>query len=134
MKSIFKSVEACCGCTACFNICPVKSITIEEDREGFLYPRINSSCIDCGLCLKVCPVINEKVFKNLRDDDFYLAKHRSEEVLRGSTSGGAFTAISDIFLREGGLVCGVDIDDNFRVVHKINGTIEGRLPTASTSF
>lgn len=127
MKSVFKTIEDCCGCTACFNICPSKAITLEGDREGFLYPRIESSrCTDCGVCLKVCPVINEKSFKNLRDDDFYLAKHKSEEVLRSSTSGGAFTAISDIFLREGGLVCGVDFDQRFRVVHRISHTAEGR--------
>ncbi len=127
MKSVFKTIEDCCGCTGCFNICPAKAITMEGDREGFLYPRIEASlCIDCGLCLKACPVLNEKTFKNPRNNDFYLAKHRSEEVLKNSTSGGAFTAISDIFLREEELICGVDFDDKFRVVHRLAHTSEER--------
>ena len=33
--------EDCCGCSACFNICPVQAITMQEDREGFKYPKID---------------------------------------------------------------------------------------------
>ncbi len=41
--------EDCCGCSACFNICPVQAITMQEDREGFKYPKIDErSCINCG--------------------------------------------------------------------------------------
>ena len=50
--------ENCCGCTACFNICPKKCISMQSDEEGFLYPIIEESkCIDCGLCEKACPNI-----------------------------------------------------------------------------
>ncbi|WP_282804373.1 Coenzyme F420 hydrogenase/dehydrogenase, beta subunit C-terminal domain [Clostridium tetani] len=35
-----------------------------------------------------------------------------------STSGGAFTAISDEILRQGGVVYGADYDHEFRVMHK----------------
>ena len=43
--------EDCCGCSACFNICPVQAITMQEDREGFKYPKIDErSCINCGKC------------------------------------------------------------------------------------
>ncbi|OQY40921.1 MAG: 4Fe-4S ferredoxin, partial [Fusobacteriia bacterium 4572_74] len=55
-----------------------------------------------------------------------MAKHKSEDVLRNSKSGGAFTAISDIFLKENGIICGVDFDDKFCVVHKMSNTEEGR--------
>ena len=50
----------CCGCNACFNVCPKQAISMEYDSEGFLYPKIdNEKCIKCGLCLKVCPIINK---------------------------------------------------------------------------
>ena len=32
---LFKDKNECCGCTACFNICPVNAIKFEEDNEGF---------------------------------------------------------------------------------------------------
>ena len=55
----YKKKEECCGCTACFAICPVKAITMKEDEEGFLYPVIDEKkCIKCYKCMKVCPLKN----------------------------------------------------------------------------
>ncbi len=49
---------ACCGCTACVNICPVQCIVMRRDREGFDYPLANPDrCIGCGKCESVCPVL-----------------------------------------------------------------------------
>ena len=31
----------CCGCTACYNACPVNCISMKEDDEGFLFPEID---------------------------------------------------------------------------------------------
>lgn len=57
---LFKSKYECCGCTACYSICKINSvnaITMIEDEEGFLYPKIDESkCIKCHLCVKVCPL------------------------------------------------------------------------------
>lgn len=51
--------EECCGCTACFAICPCSAINMVEDKEGFDYPQVNSNkCIRCYICLKVCPIKN----------------------------------------------------------------------------
>lgn len=51
----------CCGCTACFNICPKKCISMQPDEEGFLYPVVDKKkCVNCGLCEKVCPILNYK--------------------------------------------------------------------------
>lgn len=47
--------ERCCGCAACFNICPQNAISFEKNIKGFMYPKIiKSKCVSCGLCKKVC--------------------------------------------------------------------------------
>lgn len=42
--------ELCCGCGACFSICPVNAITMGE------IPSVDENkCIHCGLCWASCP-------------------------------------------------------------------------------
>ncbi len=89
------------------------------DEEGFLYPDIQQEqCVDCGVCKVRCPFAKEGHFKESGLASFYVARHRSREVLEQSTSGGAFTAVSDVVLRQGGVVYGADYDETFRVIHK----------------
>ena len=52
---LFTNKQNCCGCSACYSICPVNAISMVEDEEGFLYPQVDhSKCIKCFRCLKVC--------------------------------------------------------------------------------
>lgn len=52
---LYSNKANCCGCAACYAICPVKAITMLEDSEGFLYPQINDSiCVRCYRCTEVC--------------------------------------------------------------------------------
>ena len=54
---LYESKALCCGCTACFAICPQGAISMIEDDEGFEYPVINDNkCVRCCLCLRVCPI------------------------------------------------------------------------------
>lgn len=47
----------CCGCTACYAICPTEAISMVEDEEGFAYPQIvEDKCIYCYQCVTVCPL------------------------------------------------------------------------------
>jgi len=56
---LFDRKEDCCGCYACFSICPKEAISMMEDDEGFVYPEIDSSkCIKCLACERVCPIKN----------------------------------------------------------------------------
>lgn len=57
----FDEKKECCGCCVCSLICPVNAIIMIYDREGFVYPKINSSkCVNCNLCVSKCPIINRK--------------------------------------------------------------------------
>lgn len=47
--------KTCCGCGACYTVCPVQAITMKADAKGFLYPFIDEEkCIRCFKCLKSC--------------------------------------------------------------------------------
>ena len=43
--------EACTGCGACVEICPVDAIEIVADKAV-----VSDACIDCGQCVDECPV------------------------------------------------------------------------------
>lgn len=118
--------EDCCGCWACENICPKHCISMNKDKEGFLYPIVdNSICINCGLCEKVCPIQNVQ-----KEDDGYkqlgfLVQHKDDKIREESTSGGAFTAIASWIIKQGGIVYGGAYKEgSFKVVHRSAETIE----------
>ena len=47
--------SGCCGCGACYMICPKEAIAMVPDEEGFLYPQVDHErCIKCLKCLKAC--------------------------------------------------------------------------------
>ena len=99
--------KECCGCWACYNICPKHCIDMKEDEEGFRYPSVDTSlCIDCGLCEKVCPIINSDKTDTPHKQEGLLVQNKDERIRRESTSGGAFTAIATWIIRQGGVVFG----------------------------
>lgn len=120
---LFENKTQCCGCSACFNVCPSKAITMCEDEEGFLYPKIdNGKCIHCNLCEKVC------AFKVDQEQHTYIkgketlpvamaVKHKNFDVRINSRSGGVFTAVTDYVLSQGGAVYGAILADDFHVKH-----------------
>ncbi len=110
----------CCGCTACASICAHDAITMQPDKLGFLYPKVDiTKCVECGLCEKVC-AFNDNYDKslNVEKPQAYAVRHKSMDEIATSRSGAAFIAISDYFLERGGVVYGVGFKDHFRVVHK----------------
>lgn len=107
--------EQCFGCTACSQICPRECISMEEDVEGFLYPKINKKkCINCGLCKTVCPYYARK------DNEIqavYAAINNNQKIRKLSSSGGTFYQICKIIIDNGGVVFGVAWDDNMIATH-----------------
>lgn len=120
MIELFKEKKDCCGCSACVNVCPTAAIAMKADEEGFLYPQIDvAKCNECGLCKRVCAFQNGYDTKENFDIPYvYAVKHVDETVRMSSSSGGAFTAISDFFLNLNGVIYGVSFDEKFNVVHQ----------------
>lgn len=118
-----KEKRSCCGCESCVQVCPRQCITLEEDKEGFLYPHADASlCVDCGLCEKVCPVINQG---NLCEPmAVYAAVNPDEEIRRQSSSGGIFTLLAESVIAENGVVFGARFDEHWNVIHDYTETKE----------
>lgn len=54
---LYSKKEECCGCTACYAICPNCAISMIEDEEGFEYPHIDEEkCVFCQSCIRACPL------------------------------------------------------------------------------
>lgn len=61
---LFEKKENCCGCSACYSICPKNAISMKEDIEGFLYPIVDESlCIKCYKCISVCAFKKDQKIK-----------------------------------------------------------------------
>lgn len=95
----------CCGCGACFAICPQNAITMKPDDLGFLFPAINNEiCVHCNLCEKVCRFSSNTI--NSAPVSSYVAISKDHDVLMTSSSGGVFTEIARKIIDDGGSVFG----------------------------
>ena len=116
--------KECTGCMACVNACPVDAIKIIEDRYGFVMPQVDEGkCIGCDKCIEVCPINglpegSDKKAEILRDRADKVSKpikaysmfHKTEEIVRISSSGGVFYALADRVISEDGIAFGCYYD------------------------
>lgn len=110
--------QKCTGCAACASVCGVKAIQMKADAEGFLYPVIDENrCVECGKCRLTCPQINTNPRPNM-EKIVYAGWLKDKKLRKKSTSGGAFTAIAEEVLGEGGVVFGAGFDNDLKVIHK----------------
>lgn len=122
MPTILENNTACVGCSACKASCPQNCIDMKMDEEGFLFPTIDMPlCILCDKCESVCPVISPKSY--FPNNKAYFGWHKNAEVRYNSSSGGAFPALANRILNDGGIVFGAVFDaTNKRVVHTNTNT------------
>ena len=116
MITIYNKAK-CCGCSACEAICPRNCIELKADTEGFFYPNVNiTDCINCRKCEQICPINNpyeELPFEQVG----YIVQNKNEQILRESTSGGAFTSIAKYVIQNKGIVFGVALTDKLMAHH-----------------
>ena len=60
---LYKRKEECCGCTACYAICPKEAISMVEDEEGFVKTHT----------LRICPFVIHSKSGLLRTCSFRLS-------------------------------------------------------------
>lgn len=110
----------CSGCTSCQTICPKHCISMQMDKEGFLYPFVNETeCINCGLCSQSCPWLTKKT-QPINDKKLlvYAAKLKDNNIRKDSTSGGLFSAFANYIISKGGVIYGAAYNaQNKRVEH-----------------
>ena len=117
-----KNKKDCNGCKNCELVCPKKAIIMIEDKEGFIYPRIDENkCIQCGMCIKYCSNITDNnCFKSI----VYAVKNKDGDKRKKSTSGGVFIEIAEYAIANGGWVYGVQYDKDLKVIHNGSNKIE----------
>lgn len=115
-----KNKEGCCGCSACYAVCPKGAIAMEPDEEGFLYPVIDPQrCVSCGLCEGVCAFTEDypqKLGLPSYEKAYYAGRAEDPMTVRRSRSGGMFIALAEKVLGRGGVVYGVALDPALRAV------------------
>lgn len=114
----------CTACGACMSCCPKACIDFITDGEGFYFPKINrEECIKCGKCEAVCHCLNlEKI--NIVKASYY-GFSTDSNILKNSTSGGAFAAMAMQILSQGGNVYGAAFNfENLRLEHTSTDNVE----------
>ena len=125
--------KKCCGCSACVQRCPKQCIRLEEDTEGFLYPRVNEeTCIKCGLCEKVCPILNQA--DKLPVLEVLAVKNPNEDERMNSSSGGVFLPLAREVINQGGVVFGAVYDESWEVHHDYAEKIKDIYPMMGSKY
>ncbi len=106
-----KNKSDCCGCSACYSICPRNAISFEEDNEGFDYPNvITDICVNCNLCEKVCPIKQETIDCQRK---YTIAIQNNDESIRQISSAGGFAgALFRQWFDSNSIVYAVGYDEN----------------------
>ncbi|MDO4161142.1 MAG: Coenzyme F420 hydrogenase/dehydrogenase, beta subunit C-terminal domain [Prevotellaceae bacterium] len=128
-----KDKTSCCGCASCVQKCPRHCISMHEDNEGFLYPRVEkSACIDCGLCEKACPMLH--VGERMAPERVFAAKNPDTDKRHRSSSGGVFIALAHDIICRGGVVFGAVFDVKWEACHGYAERIEDVYPMMGSKY
>lgn len=116
----------CYGCRACEHACPTGAITMNADKEGFIYPEINiDKCTECGKCEEVCIYDHESLFHtDTENQKIFAAYNKDEKTKIDSASGGTFSALAKAVIEQKGHVVGVRINENADGEYAIASTLE----------
>lgn len=131
-KFIICPEDKCTGCGACYEKCPTKAIQMKSDCDGFLSPVINEQlCVRCNTCKKVCQTNNKP--DSVSEQHYYAFKN-SDDIRRCSSSGGAFTALSQLVIADGGVVIASQMHSDWHIEHTVADTMQKVKKQAATYY
>lgn len=114
--------DNCTGCGACYVACPTKSIEMITDDEGFVYPSVHNSCVSCRICINICPVLNQSKKAIKEAQVACCAIHKDFDTWKKSSSGGAFSAICELFCANDSVIFGAIYDSSTHSIRHIGVT------------
>lgn len=71
LRPIYTEPENCQDCYKCIRECPVKAISIENNKASIIAER----CVYCGHCTQICPTGAKKIRDGLTRAKMVMAKH-----------------------------------------------------------
>lgn len=99
--------KTCTGCLTCVDTCPKGALTAIYNEEGHLTYRCDTDkCVLCHLCEHACPVVSSFPYKQENSSSFYAAWCLNKQARAKSSSGGAFVAMAQYIINQGGYVVG----------------------------
>lgn len=135
VQIVLAEPSRCVGCAACAQICPTHSITMREDKEGFLQPKIDyKTCIKCHKCEKTCPVLNQEIVNGEKETQAFAAINKDERIRYISSSGGVFHALAKWTINQDGVVFGARFDEKWEVLHDYSETLEGIISFMGSKY
>lgn len=136
-KKNITQLRDCYGCGVCVKACPVKIISLVENKEGFYSPFIEEpdKCIECGMCLKICASNHKEIAGDGKIHASYAGWSVNPNVRYRCSSGGVGFEIGRHLIDKGYSAVGVKYDlDKRRAVHYISDTVESFMLTAGSKY
>ena len=110
--------KECTGCMACVDSCNHNALNVSLNEEGHIVPLIDKNkCVNCGLCEKSCPVVANLPYSDSPKAEAFAAWAKDKTVRMNSATAGAFSAMAQYVLAQGGVVCGASNVDGVHVRH-----------------
>lgn len=104
---------------------------MKQDKKGFIYPEVDmEKCSKCGICIQKCQYNDARLLSY--SQKYYAARHKNEDILLSSSSGGVSSELVNSVLSNGGVCVGAVYDSDFCVKHVVIENIEDaeRLKTS----
>lgn len=107
METVCKKNQ-CAGCMACMEICPTKSISIDDKIEYMNAIIDKNTCINCKACYRVC---QKNTPPKLKKSIKWYQGWAEKSIRENSSSGGFATALMQTFVNQGGVVAACRFKD-----------------------
>lgn len=102
--------KKCYGCGACYSACRFNAIRFNDFSCSSNKPILDfNKCLNCGNCKSVCPVLNKSIESIETKHKAFVGYAVNKNLYRNSSSGGIFSALAHIFLKQKGIVYGAGI-------------------------